>query len=515
MNISVLFGRYESLPELIRENLTKEAIRADKTFVYIFVVNWLIVSFLTSFTYDTYLLGIVGGGTLAGASFLIYRFFKGKQIARVLIGILIMGFPIIMIQQQFGRIEMHFGIFVLLAFLTLYKDILPVIASALTIALHHLLFTYLELQDVSIGGMKVVVFNYGCGWDITFLHAAFVVLETVVLVYIIFLIMKEYISSMQIVTYIDKIIKEYDFSFDITTETPQKEAFAEFIVSLRKIFNTAKDSASDTIATVEETHHSTSELDKISQQQHGLVEQITSESTSIKEALHQANSNTIESKDQVEEVSKNLQGIERKIQLFVNEIEDTAAAENEMSSKLQELAESAGEIKNVLTVIADIADQTNLLALNAAIEAARAGEHGRGFAVVADEVRKLAERTQKSLTDIHGTVNIVVQSINDTSESMSNNSKSIEHLKDVSREVFDVLSMISCAMGKTSKLSEVSSSSLNSNIEKLDNLVDEIQNIEELTIKSYEKVQKIVEKVDELLDNSNRLSGELQVFKTQ
>ncbi|CUU39355.1 MULTISPECIES: methyl-accepting chemotaxis protein [Helicobacter] len=154
-------------------------------------------------------------------------------------------------------------------------------------------------------------------------------------------------------------------------------------------------------------------LSKNSDEQFELVDKVNDLAHKVSNNLDDAEQIADTTKNEIEQTESTLDEFVSNLQDSINLISSSAQGQQEILGRVEELVGHAEQIKSVLSIISDIADQTNLLALNAAIEAARAGEHGRGFAVVADEVRKLAERTQKSLNEIAANINLVTQSIDD------------------------------------------------------------------------------------------------------
>jgi methyl-accepting chemotaxis protein len=250
------------------------------------------------------------------------------------------------------------------------------------------------------------------------------------------------------------------------------------------------------------------------EQERLIVEATTQKSHSIKEILSGAIAVSEQTQRNVANANEELVTAKDALSKLVSEVDGYIETEHEMSTQLVSLRHDADQVKNVLGVIKDIADQTNLLALNAAIEAARAGEHGRGFAVVADEVRKLAERTQKSLTEIEISVGTIVQAINDVSDRMGDNAKNMNELTAISNEVEEKISATSAEMERSVSVAQQSYNDSVEVVGHIEWIIDKISQINTVSEGNQKSVDQIQNDSAQLMQVAQSLSARINEFKS-
>ena len=287
-----------------------------------------------------------------------------------------------------------------------------------------------------------------------------------------------------------------------------------FIEKVRILISEAKNLSNENSSISHELSSTSLEVGRAVETSMNIVGNTTTKATTLKEEMHVGMGEAKIGKEELRKANVYLNEANSAILELTKDIQNSASTEIELAHRVQQLSSDASQVKDILVVIGDIADQTNLLALNAAIEAARAGEHGRGFAVVADEVRKLAERTQKSLQEINATINVIVQAIADSSDQMTSNSKKVESLATTASDVETKINNMFHVMGNATKVSDKTAENYLKTGTDIESMIDDVSRINDISSQNARSVEEIAGAAEHLSRMTETLNLKLSEFRT-
>ncbi|AFL67456.1 methyl-accepting chemotaxis protein [Sulfurospirillum barnesii] len=287
-----------------------------------------------------------------------------------------------------------------------------------------------------------------------------------------------------------------------------------FIEKVRILISEAKNLSNENSSISHELSSTSLEVGRSVETSMQIVGNTTTRAQTLKQKMSTGITEAKAGKEELLKANQFLKEANTAILELTREIQTSAATEIELAHKIQQLSSDASQVKDILVVIGDIADQTNLLALNAAIEAARAGEHGRGFAVVADEVRKLAERTQKSLQEINATINVIVQAIMDSSEQMSSNSKKVESLATTATGVENKIGNMFNVMNNATKVSDKTAENYLNTGADIELMINDVAQINDISAQNARSVEEIAGAAEHLSKMTEMLNLKLSEFRT-
>lgn len=420
------FACYDAtLSEFMKSSFAADFRQADKLVLTAIFGYFVIVALLTPLHNGYFKLGIIGGGVVFAVCFLAYKTLPGTLISRLIMTAGLTAMMAITIQQSNGLGEGHFLFFINFTILIRYRDILPLVTLVLMTVVHHLALTYCQYVGLSLFGQPILIFSWGMESDLGLMapliyHIVIAVVGATVAAFYI----HEGITHFMAANNVIGIVK--DGSEGNLTERIRTAETTPLINMVNQFFERLQSTllgASKTVTTLEQQAFTSSKLAEDSalqaNQQQASIDAVTDAMRQLAQATKEIAHNTEQT---ASELDKSVKVSETGRQLaikFESSISKLAEMVRQASNVLAELEKGSQQINVIVSTIRGISEQTNLLALNAAIEAARAGEQGRGFAVVADEVRVLSQRTHSSTEEISAMISTLQSTANSAVSMMS------------------------------------------------------------------------------------------------